>query len=66
MAGYRDQNKAQDESLVLAESDAADDRKARDLASVKRHAAKERIAECEANRAMLRESSERWRTTGGG
>ena len=65
MAVYRDQGKAQEESIILAESDAAEDRKSRDMAAVKRQASRERINQLEASRAMLREQSERERAIGG-
>lgn len=59
---YRVQEKGVAEAEILAEGDVAEWRHKRDLAKVLRRSAEERIAELEANRAMLRMDAEWSRT----
>lgn len=58
MAEYRAAGKAQDESLTLAEADAAGHKRRRDMAAVLKTSARFRIEECEGSRANLRVEAE--------
>ena len=64
-AAYRAMDQGQEESKIHAEADASDHKKAWRLAEGTRRASKEVISMIERNQAMLRESSERERVTGG-